>query len=84
MCVCLRVMAKDACLSLRVLAHASQHTRLTMNHNVSRARMTYMKAKYGYLIQFKMKIIKLFLWRIQKLCVHPTSTKVSDQLTKMT
>ena len=77
-------MAKDARLSSRILAGGSQHKRLTIHHNVSRARITYIKSKYGYLIKIKMKIIKLFLCLIQKLCVHPTSTKVSDQLTKMT
>ena len=73
----LSCMAKDARLSSRVLARASPHTRLS-----TRVLQCTHKSQIWLLNQNQNNQTVLCL--IQKLCVHPTSTKVSDQLTKMT
>ena len=58
---------------MHILACASLHMRLTMHHNVSRARMTYKKAIYGYLLnQHQTENNQTVLCLIQKLSVHPT------------
>ena len=75
----LSCMAKDVRLSSRVLAHASYNAPQCI-----KSKDDLHKSQIWLLNQNQNENNQTVLCLIQKLCVHPTSTKVSDQLTKIT
>ena len=86
MCVCLWVidflscMAKDVHISSRVLAHASYNAPQCI-----KSKDDLHKSQIWLLNPIQNENNQtVFMSYSKAVCTHPTSTKVSDQLTKMT